>query len=156
MILFSIELFQHWVWHAVHACIVPMLSSYRTCSSCDLIFGDDSHTCCYFALVGDIHQAEVWSDEEGVWTECSVWLWDCTDNVQQCQQVVSVCQHRHGSSVAQVYWPQWPTGESHQQRHRWGEHVLINCLYMNSFLTWYCCSCLDLCIFFLFLIFTFD
>lgn len=52
---------------------------------------------------GDIHQKKVWSDEEGIWAECAVWLWDCSDHLHLQQQAVPVRQLWHGQGVAQVH-----------------------------------------------------
>lgn len=70
---------------------------------------------------GDIYKEEIWVNEEGLWAECSVWLWDCPDHLQQHQQTVPVCQHWHGQSVAEIYRVQWAAWESNKFGYRWGK-----------------------------------
>lgn len=70
---------------------------------------------------GDIYKEEIWVNEEGLWAECSVWLWDCSDHLQQHQQTVPVCQHWHGQSVAEIYRVQWAAWESNKFGYRWGK-----------------------------------
>lgn len=49
---------------------------------------------------GDIYEEEIWVDEEGVWAERAMWLWDRADHLQQHQQAVPVRQHWHGQGAA--------------------------------------------------------
>lgn len=70
---------------------------------------------------GDIYKEEIRVNEEGLWAECSVWLWDCSDHLQQHQQTVPVCQHWHGQGVAEIYWVQWAAWESNEFRYCWGK-----------------------------------
>ena len=72
-------------------------------------------------LSGDVHKAQVWTDEESVWTECSVWLRDRFDHLQLEQQAVPVCQHGHGPHPAQVYGVQRTAWKSNEPRDHWGE-----------------------------------
>lgn len=77
---------------------------------------------------GDIYKEEIWINEEGLWAECSVWLWDCSHHLQQHQQTVPVCQHWHGQSVAEIYWVQWATWESNELGYCWGKMCSVRIL----------------------------
>ena len=55
-------------------------------------------------VTGDVHKAQVWLDEESVWTECALRLWDCRHHLQPFQQVVPVREHGHGPRAAQIHW----------------------------------------------------
>lgn len=76
---------------------------------------------CFLFFPGDIYEEEIWVNEEGLWAECSVWLWDCSDHLQQHQQTVPVCQHWHGQSVAEIHRVQWATWESNEFGYCWGK-----------------------------------
>lgn len=52
---------------------------------------------------GDIHQAQVRSDEESLRAVGAVRLRDRFDHLQQLQQAVPVRLHRHGQSAAQIH-----------------------------------------------------
>lgn len=70
---------------------------------------------------GDVHQAEVRSDEEGVRAECPVRLRDRPHHLQPLQQAVPVRQHRHGQGPAQVHRVQRAAREPDQCRHHRGK-----------------------------------
>ena len=36
-------------------------------------------------VVGDIYEAQIWFDEEGLRIKRAMWLRDCSDNIQQCK-----------------------------------------------------------------------
>lgn len=74
---------------------------------------------------GDVYKEEVWSDEEGVRTERSLRLWNRSHHLQPFQQVVSVCEHWHGPSTAQVHRVQRAARESHKQRHNRSQYARL-------------------------------
>ena len=70
---------------------------------------------------GNIYEAQVWLDEEGIRAERALRLRDSADNLQPFRQVVPVCKHRHGPCAAQVHGTQRTTREQDQPRHCGGE-----------------------------------
>ena len=52
---------------------------------------------------GDVHQAQIRSDEEGVRAVGALRLRDRPHHLQQFQQTVPVRVNRHGQSLAQVH-----------------------------------------------------
>ncbi|XP_061603557.1 uncharacterized protein LOC133465125 isoform X1 [Phyllopteryx taeniolatus] len=66
----------------------------------------------------DLHQAQVWPDEEGVRAERAVRLRDRAHRLQQHRQALPVRQHRHGQGAAQVHRVQRAAREPDQRRHR--------------------------------------
>lgn len=75
--------------------------------------------CCFIS--GDFHQAKIWLDEESLWAERAVRLWDRSDHLQPCEQAVPVRQHWHGQGLAQVHGIQRAPREPDQCRHYRGE-----------------------------------
>ena len=73
------------------------------------------------AFAGDVQQAQVRRDEEGVRAERAVRLRDRAHHLQQQQQALPVRQHRHGQGAAQVHRVQRAAREPHQQGHRRGQ-----------------------------------
>lgn len=69
---------------------------------------------------GDLHQTEVWSDEESLWAQCVVWLRDCPHYFQSLKQALPVCKHRHGQSAPQIHRVQWAARKQDQCRHHRG------------------------------------
>lgn len=69
---------------------------------------------------GDLHQTEVWSDEESLWAQCVVWLRDCPHYFQSLKQALPVCQHWHGQSAPQIHRVQWAARKQDQCRHHRG------------------------------------
>lgn len=55
---------------------------------------------CFLFFTGYLHKAKVWLDEESLRAERIVRLRDCPHHIQQLEQTLSVCQHRHGQSLA--------------------------------------------------------
>ncbi|XP_054661843.1 myocyte-specific enhancer factor 2B isoform X1 [Grus americana] len=66
---------------------------------------------------GDLHQAEIRADEEGIRAERPVRLRDRPHHLQQHQPPLPVRQHRHGQGAAQVHGIQRAPREPHQLRH---------------------------------------
>lgn len=97
---------------------------------------------------GDLHQTEVWSDEESLWAQCVVWLRDCPHYFQSLKQALPVCQHWHGQSAPQIHRVQRAARKQDQRRHhrgntdiqahppnfRWQEIVLFVCWSHSSFI----------------------
>ena len=52
---------------------------------------------------GDLHQEEVWPDEEGLRAQRPLRLRDLGHHLQLAQQAVPVCLHGHGQSPPQVH-----------------------------------------------------
>ena len=69
---------------------------------------------------GDVHEAEVRSNEESVRAERTVWLWDRFDNLQPRRQAVPVRQLRHGTHPTQVHRALRAARKQKQLRHHWG------------------------------------
>ena len=70
-------------------------------------------TACY-VFVGDLHEAEVRTDEEGVRAERVVRLRDRSHHLQQQQPPLPVRQHRHGPRPPQVHRVQRTARVAHQ------------------------------------------
>lgn len=75
--------------------------------------------------IGDIHQEEVWTDEESLWAECAMRLWDCPHHLQQHQQALPIRQHRHGQSVTEVHRVQRASWEQDQFWYCGGEESVV-------------------------------
>ena len=72
---------------------------------------------------GDVHQAEVRADEEGVRAKRALWLRDRAHHLQPLQQAVPVRQHGHGQGAAQVHGVQRAAREPDELGHRGGERA---------------------------------
>ena len=77
-----------------------------------------------FPLVaaGHLHQAKVWLDEESLWTECAVWMWDRCDHLQRQPETIPIRKLRHGSHLAEVHGLQWTTWKPDQCGYCWCKH----------------------------------
>jgi len=79
----------------------------------------------YLYFTGDIYEEKVWTDEEGVRTERPLRLRNRSHHLQPFQQVVSVCEHRHGPGTTQVHRVQRTARESHKQRHHRSQYARL-------------------------------
>ena len=77
-------------------------------------------------VAGDVHEAQVRADEEGVRAERAVRLRDRAHHLHEQQQAVPVRQLRHGQGAAQVHRVQRHRRQSDQQGHPRGTaHVSL-------------------------------
>ena len=115
----------YWLLTASNVSEAAAMSDKTSKKAVTKIFPFFLHFCIsFFCVSGDVYEEKVRLDEESVWVECIVRLRDSIDYLQQCQQTIPVCQHRHGQSSPQVHGVQWASWKQNKQRHHWCKSLL--------------------------------